>query len=391
MAAMLPGLQGPQPDSVSSPIRKYAEIFTFFRDYGFFLEILRSDGASYADSLCRGESRSMNDWCAMLIARAKYLAYRVEKGVMRLLLPLALCAAVTLPVAAQTPDLRVETHLVTFTFTVRDAQGNLMSGLSQNDFTVYEDGVPQQIRFFSRESNIPLSLGLIVDASESQDKFIHRHVHDLRMFLASVLGPQDQVFALCFGNHLRIASDFTSNPSGVIDAIEQYNKHYADFPEIEPDDTRSGGSAVYDAVYAGVTQKLAGGEARRKALILFTDGEENASAHDEIDAISAAQNGDALLYAIRYTTIKHGKLSADNRHGIAALHHMAEQTGGADFDALHTELSQDFAQIGAELRSLYSIGYYSSNKRHDNTFRRVVIETQTPGLIVRAKSGYYAK
>jgi Ca-activated chloride channel homolog len=299
--------------------------------------------------------------------------------------------AAALPLAAQAPDLHVETHLVTLTFTVRDAQGNLVSGLSQDDFAVYEDGAPQKIRFFSREANIPLMLGLIVDASSSQDKFIHQHLRDVRMFLSSVLEPQDRVFALCFGDHLRIASEFTSSSAAVVDGIERYNKEYSAVPEIEPDDTRSGGSAVYDAVYAGVTEKLAAGAARRKALILFTDGEENSSAHDEIDAISAAQDEDVLLYAIRYTTTRHGKLSADNRHGIAALHHMAEQTGGEDFDALRTDLAQDFAQIGAELRSLYSIGFYSTNKRHDNTFRRVVIETQAPGLIVRAKSGCYAK
>src|SRR5262249_17077999 len=89
--------------------------------------------------------------------------------------------------------------------------------------------------------------------------------------------------------------------------------------------------------------------------------------------------------------LSYSKLSGSDWQGIAALHHMAEETGGADFDALHTDLSQDFAQINAQLRSLYSIGYYSTNKRHDATFRKIVIETQTPGLTVRAKSGYYAK
>jgi Ca-activated chloride channel homolog len=324
----------------------------------------------------------MSHLCAALIARTADMKLRTL---------LTLTFGLTLPLAAQVPDLHVETHLVTLTFTVRDAHGNLVSDLSQQDFAVYEDGVPQQIRFFSRESDIPLTLGLIIDASPSQDKFIHRHLHDVRMFLSSVLGPHDQVFALCFGDHLRLASDFASSPDSLIDGIEQYNKDHSAVPEIEPDDTRSGGSAVYDAVYAGVTEKLAAGAARRKALILFTDGEENSSAHDEIDAISIAQNDDVLLYAIRYTMIRHGQLSADNRHGIAALHHMAEQTGGADFDALHTDLSQDFAQIGSELRSLYSIGYYSTNKRRDDTFRRVVIETQTTGLGVRTKAGYYAK
>lgn len=301
-----------------------------------------------------------------------------------------LCA-LALPLAAQEAVFHVETHLVTLTFTVRDAQGNLVSSLSPEDFTVYEDGVPQKIGFFSRESNIPLTLGLVLDASPSQDKFIRQHLRDVQKFLASVLEPQDRVFALCFGDHLRIAADFTSDPAAVIYGIQRYNKDVSTAPEIEPDDTRSGGSAVYDAVYAGVTDKLAGGAARRKALLLFTDGEENSSAHDEIDAISAAQDGDVLLYAIRYTETRHGKLSADMRHGMAALHHMAEQTGGADFDALHTDLSQDFAEIGAELRSLYSIGYYSTNKRRDGSFRKIVVETKTPGLTVRAKSGYYAR
>ncbi len=309
---------------------------------------------------------------------------------LRSLLTLPLCA-LALPLAAQVADFRVETHLVTLTFTARDPQGNLVPGLSPDEFTVYEDGVPQKISFFSRESNTPLTLGLVLDASPSQDKFLHQHMRDVRKFLSSVLQPQDRVFALCFGNHLRIASDFTPDPAAVIDGIERYNKDYSSVPEIEPDDTREGGSAVYDALYAGVTEKLAAGAAQRKALILFSDGEENSSAHDEIDAISAAQDNDVLLYAIRYTKIEHGKLSADNRHGMAATHHMAEQTGGADFDALHSDLSQDFDQIGAELRSLYSIGYYSTNKRHDNTFRKVVIETRTPGIVVRAKSGYYAK
>jgi len=308
----------------------------------------------------------------------------------RTFLALGFCA-LALRLCAQKPDFHVETHLVTLTFIVRDPQGNLVPSLGQDDFTVYEDGVSQKVSFFSRESNLPLNLGLVVDASSSQDKFIHQHLRDVEEFLKSVLEPQDQVFALCFGDHLRIAADFTSSPAAVIDGIERYNKSPRVFPEIEPDETRSGGSAVYDAAFAGVTEKLASGQARRKALILFTDGEENSSGHDEIDAIAAAQDHDALLYAIRYTTSRHGKLTADNRHGMAALHHMAEQTGGADFDALHSDLSQDFAQIGAELRSLYSIGYYSTNKRHDDTFRKVVVETHTPGLMVRAKSGYYAR
>jgi len=97
-----------------------------------------------------------------------------------------------------------------------------------------------------------------------------------------------------------------------------------------------------------------------------------------------------LVYAVRYTQIHHDKLTASNHQGIAVLKNVAAQTGGADFDGLNTDLSQDFRQIADELRSQYSIGYYSSNKANDGSFRKVVIEPTPAGLTIRARSGYYA-
>jgi len=292
---------------------------------------------------------------------------------------------------AQAPTFHAETHLVTLTFSARDGDGHFVDRLNSDDFSVYEDGVQQKVSLFSREAELPLTVGLLVDASPSQEKFIQQHLRDIQVFLNSILRPQDQAFSVCFGDRLRLVSDLTSNSTVVADGLTKFDKGSRDFPELEPDDTRSGGTAVYDAIFASVTEKLAASPGRRKALILFTDGEENSSAHDEIDAIAAAQGADALIYAIRYTQIKHHKLSADNRHGTTALHHISEQTGGRDFDALHVDLPQAFKQIGDELRSVYSIGYYSTNKAHDDTFRKVVIEPHTEGITIRAKAGYYAK
>jgi Ca-activated chloride channel family protein len=304
----------------------------------------------------------------------------------------SLCLAVVAAIAsAQAPTLHVETHLVTLTFTVRDESGKLVPALNAGDFTVYEDGVPQTISIFAHQSDLPLHLGLLVDASASQDRFIRQHLRDIHTFLDSVLEPRDQVFALCFGDHLRIAAAPTSDPATVIDGLDRYSKQYRSFPELDPDDTRDGGTALYDAIIAGTTHELAAHSDGRKALLLFTDGEENSSSHDEIDAIAGAQDTDALVYAIRYTEMHHGKLSADNRHGIAALHHLAEQSGGRDFDALKSDLPQVFHHIGDELRSLYVIGYYSTNKAHDGSFRKIVIVPHADALNVRAKSGYYAK
>lgn len=293
--------------------------------------------------------------------------------------------------AQTTPTFQAETHLVSLTFSARDGAGHFVDRLGSEDFSVYEDGAPQKVSLFSRESELPLTIGLVVDASPSQEKFIHQHLHDIQIFLNGILRPQDRAFAICFGDHLRLVSDLSSDPAAIADGLTRFDKNSRDFPELEPDDTRSGGSAVYDAIFASVTEKLAQSQGRRKALVLFTDGEDNSSAHDEIDTIAAAQGADVLIYAVRYTQVKRHKLSAENRHGTTALTHITEQTGGRDFDALRTDLPQTFKQIEEELRSVYSIGYYSTNKVRDNTFRKVVIEPRAEGIAIRTKSGYYGK
>jgi Ca-activated chloride channel family protein len=292
---------------------------------------------------------------------------------------------------AQTTTFHAETRLVTLTFSARDADGRAVGNLSADDFSVLEDGAEQKVSLFSRQSELPLTLGLLVDSSESQDKFLKDHLRDIRLFLANVLRPQDQAFAVCFGNRLRLVSDFSPDAAQITDRLAKFNKGDRDFPELEPDDSREGGSAVYDSIFASVSEKLNSTGARRKALILFSDGEENASGHDEIDTIAAAQSADTLVYAIRYTKVAHHKLTADNRHGIAGLEHITEQTGGRDFDALHMNLTEAFRQIGDELRTMYFIGYYSTNKTQDHSFRKIVIQSHTDGITVRAKTGYYAQ
>lgn len=308
----------------------------------------------------------------------------------RAALLLGLCSGSAL-LAQTTPVFQAETHLVTLTFSARDGAGHFVDQLGREDFSIYEDGMPQKASLFSRESELPLTLGLVVDASDSQKKFVHQHLKDIHAFLSSILRPQDQAFAVCFGDHLRLVSDLTSNPSAISDGLESFDKGSRDFPELEPDDTRSGGSAVYDAIYGSVAEKLTKAPNHRRALILFTDGEENSSAHDEIETIAEAQGADVLIYAIRYTEVKKHHLTAENRHGMTGLKHITEQTGGRDFDALREDLPQTFRQIGDELRSVYSVGYYSTNKRHDDSFRKVVVEPRTEGITIRAKAGYYAK
>ncbi len=305
---------------------------------------------------------------------------------------LSLAAAGPRILAAQqapAPLVRSETHLIDFTFSVHRPDGTLASGLTRDDFQIAEDGVPQKIAFFGTQGDLPLSLGLIVDASDSQSKFFKRHRKDIEQFLRTVVRPQDQVFAICFGNHLRLTSGFTASTAAVMDGLERFDKGDRNFPELAAEDNREEGTALYDAIYYSIHQELAQAQGHQRALILFTDGEENSSAHDLLDAIDAARENDTLIYAIRYT--KQKERSADARHGIAALHHLATETGGADFDALHGDIDAAFTGIAQQLRSLYSVAYHSTNSRRDGSFHRVVITTNDPGYTVQARTGYYAR
>jgi Ca-activated chloride channel homolog len=289
------------------------------------------------------------------------------------------------------PTIQVETHLIDTALSVHDAEGRIVTGLTQGDFTVVEDGVQQKIRFFAHDNQLPLSIGLIIDESGSQDKFVKEHEKDIEAFLRQVLEPNDEAFAVCFGNHLRLVSDLTSSTSTIMDGIRAFDKGNTNFPEIGPKEERELGTALYDAVYFGITEKLANVHQRRKALVVFSDGEENSSEHDLLDAIEVAQNSDVLVYAIRYTDMKHGKVDARDRYGVRVLDHLAGQTGGKTFDYHATNLKEAFAEIAGDLRSLYQIAYQSTNPTRDGSYRKVVIQTTKPGLTVRARTGYYAR
>jgi len=284
---------------------------------------------------------------------------------------------------------KAEVHLVNVSFNVRSGDGKLVPGLKADDFDVYEDGMLQKVSSFANEGQLPLTLGLIVDASSSQDKFLKQHSKDIEIFLKETVRPQDQVFAVCFGNRIRLVSDLTSSTPQVMEGLARFDKGSRDFVEIAPDENRESGTALNDAIYETSVGKMRSVENRRRALILFTDGEENASAHDLIDTIAAAQDSDVIIYAVRYSDIHHGHLSAHNKFGAQSLNHLTTQTGGIQFDGLHTNLPDAFDRIGEELRSLYVLSYHSTNKTRDGRFRKVEIRPKDPSLVVHAKAGYF--
>jgi Ca-activated chloride channel homolog len=303
----------------------------------------------------------------------------------------AVCAALPFLGAAQ-DAFRVDVKLINMSASVRDSAGAVVADLGRDDFEILEDGVPQKIAFFARSQDVPLNLGLVADFSGSQDPFVKAHHKDLEVFLGSVLGPADRAFLLCFGNLLRVASEFTSSPAELIRGLAAYEKgDRRGFPELGPVEDRGAGTAFYDAIYYSATEMLAKTERGRKALIVFSDGEDNSSAHHEMEALEAAQASDVVLFCIRYTDLKNGRLNSRNKYGASVMERLARDSGGADFDARKMGLAAHFQSIGEQLRSSYELAYHSSNPVDDGSFHKITIRVKRPGVTVRAKSGYYGR
>jgi Ca-activated chloride channel homolog len=301
-----------------------------------------------------------------------------------------LCVAFTSGVAMGQAPIKVDVNLVNVAFTARDGQGKLVENLKREDVDLLEDAVPQKIEFFARSTDLPLTLALIVDVSGSQDEFGKKHKKDLEVFLKEILRPQDRVLLVCFGNHLRLVSDYTNSAEQILENYKEFDKGKKHFGEIGPVEERDLGTAFYDSIYYSVTEKLAA-SGGRKAILMFSDGEDNSSSHDMMTAIEGAQAENVPVYSIRYTEKKHGNLTARNKYGISVMDRVAMETGGMHIDAEGTDPHTYFRQIAEELRTSYEVAYYPSNKAKDGTFRKIVIRTKVEGVRVRAKTGYFAR
>jgi Ca-activated chloride channel homolog len=337
----------------------------------------------------------------MEVRRRRLLEDLRRHGGIRVILPIMIFVACGICLAQQ--PIRVRTNLVNVGFTARNPQGALVDTLTENDISLYEDGVQQKLAYLKRSVDAPLTLGLLVDNSGSQESEAKRHQHDIETFLKNVLGPKDRAFLVFFENRVRLISDFSQSGDELMERWQEFHgndkktnkngkavKKEPGFPDLGPNEKRVLGTAFYDAIYYSVLEKLSQ-ETGRRALLIFSDGEDNSSSHDMMSAIEAAQSSDVLVFTIRYTEDSHGKLTARNQYGIRVMERIAKETGGAEFDAKTTDAEKNFKQIGEELRSMYEAGYYSTNSDKDDTFRKVLVKTTVEGIKIRAKPGYYAR
>jgi Ca-activated chloride channel family protein len=215
----------------------------------------------------------------------------------------------------------------------------------------------------------------------------------LQAFLRTVLQPQDRAFLVCFGNNLRLMSDHSNSAKDLVDALKEFEKGKGieEFPIIGPREHRVLGTAFYDSIYYSSTQMMQNIERGRRALIIFSDGEDNSSAHHMMEAIEAAQANDVLLFTIRYTETRDGRLNARNKYGISVMERIARETGGAGFDGTGKGLANGFREIDEQLRSSFELAYHTSNPPGDKTFHKIAIKPRQPGLTVRSKTGYYGR
>lgn len=292
----------------------------------------------------------------------------------------------------QAPTIKVDVDVVNVLCTVRDRRGALVRDLTRDDFELFEDGRRQTIRYFSRETDLPLTLGLLVDVSPSQQRLLEQEKRAAAQFFAQVLRKQDLAFLISFGPDAQLEQDFTNSQRLLRAALEGLRVRSDPgglHPGPVPTVTRPRGTVLFDAVYLAATEKLRT-EVGRKAIVLLTDGVDMGSRVGLADAIEAAQKADAMIYAVHYFD-PGAYAGLWVRVSDQDLKKMAEETGGRVFRlGRNRTLDEIFGEIQQELRSQYAIGYTPTNPVRDGSFRRVEIRTRNKALKVQARRGYYA-
>jgi VWFA-related protein len=309
------------------------------------------------------------------------------------LLSAALLAQKPVPPPEQAPVIKVEVDVVNVLCSVRDKNGRLITDLSKEDFELYEDGQRQEIRYFSRETDLPLTLGLLVDVSRSQERLIEQEKRAAAQFLSQVLRKKDLAFLISFGPDVQLEQDLTNSQRllrAALEGLRVRSDPSGLYPGPVPTATKPRGTVLFDAVYLAAEEKLRA-EVGRKAMVVISDGVDMGSRVKLADAIRAAHRADAIIYSIyffdpgAYRGFWGGVSDRD-------LKTMSEETGGRLFRVgRNRPLESIFEEIQQELRSQYSLGYTPTNTVRDGKFRRIEIRTRRKDLRVQARKGYYAE
>lgn len=308
-----------------------------------------------------------------MLMRARVLFIGVLKDC-RLSICWALLALASL-LPAQEMTLHVDVKLVNVFVNVTDRNGVLVGGLTRGDFALAEDGRPQQIAVFERQSELPLNLTLAIDTSGSVRKDVAEESDAARRFAHALMRSQDQMSLLQFATEVREIVPFTNKLSQIDRGLGQLRGDWA--------------TALYDAICLG-SERL-GGNSGRKVLVVVSDGDDTASSATYAQALEQALRNEVMIYSIIDVPIETS--AGRDLGGEHMLITLAEQTGGKSFYVSDGGLDKAFARVSDDLRTQYLLGYYPRNQEPGRVFHRIQVtipRAAAQAFNIRSRTGYYA-
>jgi VWFA-related protein len=341
------------------------------------------------------------------------------------------------PKSATPTTLSVDVKVVTLPVTVRDKKGQIVTNLTKDDFVLQEDNRPQSIKYFNLDTNLPLTLGLLVDTSMSMRNALDQEKASSKTFLNQMLTkPEDKAFLIHFDREVELLQDLTASKDKLSSALEELGPTQESFSPTTDSDSgqqharRGGGTQLYDAIFLAADE-LMKKQQGRKALVVLSDGEDRGSRESVNSAIEAAQRANTVVYTIYFAGEQQHDHDNDNRgggyghprigmggggypggggwpgggggrggqrpsqephvDGKKIMIQIAQQTGGRMFEAKKKEnFDQIYASIAEELRSQYMLGYTPDKESASTGYHKITLATNKKDLFVQTRDGYYA-
>lgn len=286
-------------------------------------------------------------------------------------------ASPQLPTGVSDQTYRVSVDLVNVLCSVFDKNTkSFVTALGREDFSIFEDGQRQEIKNFARETNLPLTLAMLVDTSGTVTPKLKFEQDAATSFFQNVMKEKDRAMLIEFDSSVTLLQDFTNDPNKMAKQIQKLKT--------------GGNTALFDAVHVACDQKLIR-ESGRKAMIILSDGKDNGSRTSMRQAIEMAVRAESTIFAVSVSKGGFFGTGEDTKEGDAVLEELARETGGKVFFPFKVEELEDaFRQINQELRSQYSLGYVSTNTNRDGAYRKIEIKVPNKNLRLNYRKGYYA-